>query len=73
VGRYDGGFSMTKFTIKRDDGYEVVLTVEQMCLIYDALNDYPQWNDDEDDNPTSVIMSKLYNLIEVEDAPNPIT
>jgi hypothetical protein len=64
---------MTKFTIKRDDGYEVVLTVEQMCLIYDALNDYPQWNDDEDDNPTSVIMSKLYNLIEVEDAPNPIT
>jgi hypothetical protein len=33
-------------------------------LIYDALNDYPQWNDDEDDNPTSVIMSKLYNMLE---------
>ena len=62
---------MTKYTIKRDDGYEVVLNVEQMCLIYDALNDYPQWNDDEDDNPTSVIMGKLYNLIEVRDAPDP--
>lgn len=62
----------TKFTIKRDtDGYEIQLDIEQLCLIYDALNDYPQWNDDEDDNPTSVIMSKLYNLIEVEDAPDP--
>lgn len=61
----------TKFTIKRStDGYEVELNIEQMCLIYDALNDYPQWNDDEDDNPTSVIMNKLYNLIEVEDAPD---
>ena len=63
---------MTKFTIKRNiDNYEVVFSIEQMCLIYDALNDYPQWNDNEDDNPTSVIMSKLYNLIETEDAPNP--
>jgi len=63
---------MTKFTIKRNtDGYEVVLDIEQMCLIFDALNDYPQWNDADDDNPTSVIMSKLYNLIETEDAPNP--
>lgn len=62
----------TKFTIKRNtDGYEVQLDIDQLCLIYDALNDYPQWNDDEDDNPTSVIMSKLYNLIEVEDAPAP--
>lgn len=63
---------MTKFTIKRNtDSYEVTLDIEQMCLIYDALNDYPQWNDNDDDNPTSVIMSKLYNLIETEDAPNP--
>ena len=62
----------TKFTIKRNtDGYEVQLDIDQLSLIYDALNDYPQWNDDEDDNPTSVIMSKLYNLIEVDDAPNP--
>jgi hypothetical protein len=42
----------------------VTLTEEQLGLIYDALNDYPQWNDDEDDNPTSVIMSKLYNMLE---------
>jgi hypothetical protein len=62
----------TKFTIKRNtDGYEVQLDIDQLSLIYDALNDYPQWNDDEDDNPTSVIMNKLYNLIEVEDAPSP--
>jgi hypothetical protein len=62
----------TKFTIKRNtDGYEIQLDIDQLSLIYDALNDYPQWNDDEDDNPTSVIMNKLYNLIEVEDAPNP--
>ena len=59
----------TTYTIKRNtDGYEVTLSVEQMCLIYDALNEYPQWNDDEDDNPTSVAMNKLYNLIEVDDA-----
>ena len=59
----------TTYTIKRNtDGYEETLSVEQMCLIYDALNEYPQWNDDEDDNPTSVAMNKLYNLIEVDDA-----
>ena len=62
----------TTYTIKRNtDGYEVTLSVEQMCLIYDALNDDPQWNDDEDDNPTSVAMNKLYNLIEVDDATDP--
>lgn len=44
--------------------YTVTLTEEQLGLIYDALNDYPQWNDDEDDNPTSIIMSKLYNMLE---------
>ena len=39
-------------------------SMDEMELIYDALNEYPQWNDDEDDNPTSIIMSKLYNLLE---------
>ena len=57
---------MIKFLVKREsDGYEVNLTLEQMELIYDALNDLPQWNDDEDDNPTSIVMSKLYNMIEI--------
>jgi hypothetical protein len=53
------------FTIQGKN-YAEKLTQEQLELIYDALNDYPQWNDDEDDNPTSVIMSKLYNLIEAQ-------
>ena len=44
--------------------YTIALSQEQLGLIYDALNDYPQWNDDEDDNPTSIIMSKLYNMLE---------
>jgi hypothetical protein len=41
---------------------------QDMELIYDALNDYPQWNDDQDDNPTSKIMNKLYNLLENQNA-----
>ena len=45
--------------------YTESFSLTQLELIYDALIEYPQWNDDEDDNPTSVIMSKLYNLIEV--------
>ena len=57
---------MQKFEITRNnDKYSVSFTLEDLELIYDALNEYPQWNDDEDDNPTSVIMNKLYNLIEV--------
>ena len=52
-----------KFTIQGLKHSETI-TMEQLELIYDALNEYPQWNDDEDDNPTSVIMSKLYNLLE---------
>jgi hypothetical protein len=44
--------------------YTVIMTNDDMDLIYEALNDYPQWNDDEDDNPTSVIMNKLYNMLE---------
>jgi hypothetical protein len=51
------------FTI-RGKNHAEKLTQEQLELIYDALNDYPQWIDDEDDNPTSRIMNKLYNLIE---------
>jgi len=57
---------MQKFElIRSNDKYTVSFTLEDLELIYDALNEYPQWNDDEDDTPTSVIMSKLYNLIEV--------
>lgn len=40
------------------------ISFEDLELIYEALNDYPQWNDDQDDNPTSRIMNKLYNLLE---------
>ena len=61
---------MVEFKISRIlNGVETTINLsdEQMGLIYDALNDYPQWNDDEDDNPTSVIMSKLYNLLEFHD------
>ena len=57
-------FELTRYSIGKDE-YSIKLTLEQLELIYDALNDYPQWNDDEDDNPTSIIMSKLYNMIEV--------
>jgi hypothetical protein len=57
-------FELTRYTIGKEE-YSIKLTLEQLELIYDALNDYPQWNDDEDDNPTSIIMSKLYNMIEV--------
>jgi hypothetical protein len=57
-------FELTRYTIGKDE-YSEKLTLDEMELIYDALNDYPQWNDDEDDNPTSIIMSKLYNMIEV--------
>ena len=57
-------FELTRYGIGKDE-YSIKLSLEQLELIYDALNDYPQWNDDEDDNPTSIIMSKLYNMIEV--------
>ena len=56
-------WEMTKINISSDK-YSEQFTLEQLELIYDALNEYPQWNDDEDDNPTSVVMSKLYNLLE---------
>ena len=55
------------FVLKRITGkqYTAPFSLEELELIYDALNEFPQFNDDEDDNPTSRIMNKLYNLIEV--------
>ena len=57
-------FELTRYKIGSDE-YSEKLTLDEMELIYDALNEFPQWNDDEDDNPTSRIMNKLYNMIEV--------
>jgi hypothetical protein len=57
-------FELTRYQIGKQE-YSVKLKLDEMELIYDALNELPQWNDDEDDNPTSRIMSKLYNMIEV--------
>jgi hypothetical protein len=57
-------FELTRYQIGKKE-YSVKLTLEQLELVYDALNEFPQFNDDEDDNPTSVVMSKLYNMIEV--------
>ena len=56
-------YSITR-KVKGKADYTVTMTDDDMDLIYEALNDYPQWNDDEDDNPTSVIMNKLYNMLE---------
>jgi len=56
-------YSITR-TVQGKADYTVTMTDDDMDLIYEALNDYPQWNDDEDDNPTSVIMNKLYNMLE---------
>lgn len=56
-------YSITR-KIEGKADYTVTMTDDDMDLIYEALNDYPQWNDDEDDNPTSVIMNKLYNMLE---------
>jgi hypothetical protein len=57
-------FELTRYAIGKDE-YSIKLKLDELELIYDALNEFPQWNDDEDDNPTSIIMSKLYNMIEV--------
>jgi hypothetical protein len=56
-------FKITRI-IDGKEQYSASFDEEQLGLIYDALNDYPQFNDDEDDNPTSQIMNKLYNLLE---------
>ena len=61
---------MSKFNIKGKHEYAVKLSYEDMELIYDALNEYEDWNDAEDDNPQSVIMSKLYNLLELNHEDN---
>jgi len=44
--------------------YTVSLSEEELGMIYDALNEYGYQDDDLDDNPSSVIMNKLYNLLE---------
>ena len=53
-----------KRLIKNKPEYVVSFTQAEVIMIYDTLNDYG-YKDDEDDNPTSVIMNKLYNMIEV--------
>jgi hypothetical protein len=58
-------FELTRYQLGDTTNYSEKLTLADMELIYDALNEFPQWNDDEDDNPTSRIMNKLYNMIEV--------
>jgi hypothetical protein len=57
-------FDITRISNDKKN-YTESFSLTELELIYDALNEYPQWNDDEDDNPTSRIMSRLYNLIEV--------
>ena len=54
-----------KRLIKNKPEYVVSFTQDEMEMIYDALNDYGYQDDDLDDNPSSVIMNKLYNMIEV--------
>lgn len=54
-----------KRLIKNKPECVVTFSQEEMEIIYDALNELEYMNDDEDDNPTSVIMNKLYNMIEV--------
>jgi hypothetical protein len=56
---------MKTFELKGEKEYSVKLSYEDIELIYDALNEYSDWNDNEDDNPQSVIMNKLYNLLEI--------
>lgn len=54
-----------KRLIKNKPEYVVSFTQAEVEMIYDALNDYGYQDDDLDDNPSSVIMNKLYNMIEV--------
>jgi hypothetical protein len=58
-------FELTRYKLGDRTNYNEKFNLEELELIYDALNEFPQWNDDEDDNPTSRIMNKLYNMIEV--------
>lgn len=58
-------FELTRYKLGDRTNYNEKFSLEELELIYDALNEFPQWNDDEDDNPTSRIMNKLYNMLEV--------
>lgn len=54
-----------KRLIKNRPEYVESFTQAEVIMIYDALNDYGYKDDELDDNPSSVIMNKLYNMIEV--------
>lgn len=41
---------------------QITLSGDEMDMIYDALNEFQYDGDDLDDNPASVIMSKLHSL-----------
>jgi hypothetical protein len=53
-----------KRLIKNKPEYTVSFTQSDIEMIYDALNEYG-YEDNDDDNQPSVIMNKLYNMIEV--------
>jgi hypothetical protein len=53
-----------KRLIKNKPEYTVNFTQSDIEMIYDALNEYG-YEDIDDDNQPSVIMNKLYNMIEV--------
>ena len=53
-----------KRLIKNKPEYTVSFTLSDIEMIYDALNEYG-YEDIDDDNQPSVIMNKLYNMIEV--------
>ena len=53
-----------KRLIKNKPEYTVSFSQSDIEMIYDALNEYG-YEDIDDDNQPSVIMNKLYNMIEV--------
>ena len=53
-----------KRLIKNKPEYTVSFSQSDVEMIYDALNEYG-YEDIDDDNQPSVIMNKLYNMIEV--------
>ena len=53
-----------KRLIKNKPEYTVSFTQSDIEMIYDALNEYG-YEDVEYENQPSVIMNKLYNMIEV--------
>ena len=53
-----------KRLIKNKPEYTVSFSQSDVEMIYDALNEYGYEDSDEDNQP-SVIMNKLYNMIEV--------